>query len=73
MPVTMMRVVLRPLDNLMCPAISIEVGTHAEPGEDATRQRLAESIADALTRWRSEAQAPGNPALQTADSLGATP
>jgi len=64
-PVALMRVVMRPLDNLTCPAISVEIG--ALPGQmpDLTQandvaylERVAESVADALVRWRSLAQPP---------------
>lgn len=63
--VTMMRVVMRPLDNLTCPAISAEIGLLPvgggdlnDPSANAYLQRVAESLADALVRWRSLAQPP---------------
>ncbi|MBB5059758.1 N-acetylmuramoyl-L-alanine amidase [Granulicella aggregans] len=69
-PATMMRVMMRPLDNLTCPAISIEVGALSGEGAKATpvtdggyQQRLAEAIAASLQLWRNQAQ--------PADSMGA--
>jgi N-acetylmuramoyl-L-alanine amidase len=62
-PATMMRVMMRPLDNLICPAISIEVGVLSEEGSKPTpvtdsgyQQRIAESIAASLQVWRNQAQ-----------------
>jgi N-acetylmuramoyl-L-alanine amidase len=62
-PATMMRVVMKPLDNLTCPAISIEVGVLSGEGSKTTpvtdagyQQRVAESIAASLQLWRSRAR-----------------
>ena len=62
-PATMMRVMIRPLDNLTCPAISIEIGTLDEEGSKPTpvtdggyQQRIAEAIAASLQLWRNQAQ-----------------
>lgn len=63
-PLAMGRVAMRPLDNLMCPAISIEIAT-LHSGSDATpvsdedyQQRVAEAIAGALVLWKNQAQQP---------------
>ncbi len=63
--VTMMRVMMRPLDNLTCPAVSIEIGVLRESGSNSTpvtdagyQQRIAESIAASLQVWRNQAQPP---------------
>ena len=63
-PLAIGRVALRPLDNLMCPAISIEIaplrnGANAIPASDeAYQQRVAEAIAGALVLWKNQAQPP---------------
>jgi N-acetylmuramoyl-L-alanine amidase len=61
-PATMMRVMIRPLDNLTCPAVSIELGVLSEARSNATpvtdveyQQRVAESIAASLQAWRNQA------------------
>ena len=63
-PLAMGRVAMRPLDNLMCPAISIEIGAMRN-GSDVTpvsdeeyQQRVAEAIAGALIFWKNQAQPP---------------
>jgi N-acetylmuramoyl-L-alanine amidase len=57
------RVALRPLDNLMCPAVSIEIAPQTNSGGDATpvsdatyQQRVADAVAGALVFWRNQAQ-----------------
>jgi len=72
-PVTIMRVEMRPLDSLTCPAISVELGVLGEPGaaklqvsDDGYQQRVAESIAEALALWRKLAEPPES--AQTAAS-----
>jgi N-acetylmuramoyl-L-alanine amidase len=64
---TMMRVMMRPLDNLTCPAVSIEIGVLRESGSKSTpvtdgayQQRVAESIAASLQAWRDQAQPPNS-------------
>ena len=63
-PLAMGRAALRPLDNLMCPAISIEMGPlHSGSDETAVsdenyQQRVAEAIAGALIFWKNQAQPP---------------
>ena len=63
-PLAIGRVALRPLDNLMCPAISVELGP-LHSGSDTTtvsdeayQQRVAEAIAGALVFWKNQAQPP---------------
>jgi N-acetylmuramoyl-L-alanine amidase len=64
LPAVTGRASLRPLDNLTCPAVAVEVAPLAVAGEDSTpvtdkdyQQRLAETMARALTSWRSDANA----------------
>jgi len=68
-PLAVGRVALRPLDNLMCPALSVEVGPLRGDGSDPTpvtdgdyQQRVAETIAGALIFWKNRAQPPASPA-----------
>lgn len=74
LPLASGRVAMRPLDNLMCPAVSIEVGPIRSDGSDPTplsdgdyQQRVAEAIAGALIFWKNQAQPPSSisPALST--------
>jgi N-acetylmuramoyl-L-alanine amidase len=60
LPVTLTPASLRPLDNLTCPAVVIEIAPLANPESTPTpvsdptyQQRLAEAIAAALTTWRT--------------------
>lgn len=59
LPVTLTPASLRPLDNLTCPAVAIEIaplgnGARSAPPNDAAYQRrVAEAIAYALTDWRN--------------------
>jgi len=62
---TMMRVMMRPLDSLTCPAVSIEIGVLRESGSNSTpvtdagyQQQIAESIAASLQVWQDQAQPP---------------
>lgn len=64
-PLTTERAALRPLDNLMCPAISIEItlqgtaGSVSTPVSDSSyQQHIADAIAGALLFWRNQAQQP---------------
>ncbi|MHB1020815.1 MAG: N-acetylmuramoyl-L-alanine amidase family protein [Acidobacteriaceae bacterium] len=60
-PVTLGRTFLRPLDNLTCPAVAVEVAPLAASGDTgaaypvdpAYQQRVAQSIAWALVDWRA--------------------
>ncbi|HEX4576344.1 MAG TPA: N-acetylmuramoyl-L-alanine amidase [Edaphobacter sp.] len=59
LPVILSRASLRPLDNLLCPAVAIEIAP-LDPAEtpvtDPTyQQNVARAIAAALTSWRSHA------------------
>jgi N-acetylmuramoyl-L-alanine amidase len=60
LPVILSRVSLRPLDNLTCPAVAIEIAPLDPGGSEATpvtnaayQQNIAKAIASALTAWRS--------------------
>jgi N-acetylmuramoyl-L-alanine amidase len=60
LPVILSRASIRPLDNLTCPAIAVEIapvtldGSAPTPLTDATyQQNIAKTIAAALTAWRS--------------------
>jgi N-acetylmuramoyl-L-alanine amidase len=60
LPVTLSRASLRPLDNVTCPAVAIEIAplapadSNPTPVNDATyQQNIAKAIAAALTSWRS--------------------
>ena len=70
-PLAMGRVAMRPLDNLMCPAISIEIGplhdgTDVTPVSDEEyQQRVAEATAGALIFWKNQAQPPANVSIPT--------
>lgn len=65
LPVTLTTAALRPLDNLTCPAVAIEIaplatGGHVTPPTDpAYQHRLAEAVAVALTDWRNSLSAAG--------------
>ena len=60
LPVILARASIRPLDNLICPAVAIEIapltaaGSAPTPLTDATyQQNIAKTIAAGLTAWRS--------------------
>ncbi len=67
LPVILSRASLRPLDNLTCPAVAIEIAPLIPPDSDPTpitdatyQQNIAKAIAAALTSWRShQSAAPG--------------
>jgi N-acetylmuramoyl-L-alanine amidase len=59
-PVLLTRASVRPLDNLTCPAVAIEIAPRANADDDPTpvtnaayQQSIAQSIAAALTSWRT--------------------
>lgn len=63
-PVAVARVALRPLDNMTCPAIAVEVSS-VHHGSDVTQvsdeeyqQKVAEAIAGALIFWKNQAVQP---------------
>lgn len=65
LPVVVGKAPVRPLDNLMCPAVAIELAPLAVPGTDATpvtnadyQQRVAVALAAALGSWRTHAEPP---------------
>jgi N-acetylmuramoyl-L-alanine amidase len=67
-PVILSRATLRPLDNLTCPAVAIEIAPLNPAGSDATpvnnatyQQNIAQAIAAALTSWRNHTIAAGAP------------
>jgi N-acetylmuramoyl-L-alanine amidase len=70
LPVILSRASLRPLDNLTCPAVAIEIapfnpaGSNPTPVTDAAyQQNIAKALAAALASWRSRAiAAAGTPA-----------
>jgi N-acetylmuramoyl-L-alanine amidase len=68
-PVVAGRATVRPLDNLMCPAVAIEVAPlvgDATPVTDpAYQQRLAETLARGLQSWRGHAEPPAPRAVAT--------
>jgi N-acetylmuramoyl-L-alanine amidase len=60
LPVILSRASLRPLDNLTCPAVAIEIAPLNPGGSEATpvtsaayQQNIAKAIASALSAWRS--------------------
>jgi N-acetylmuramoyl-L-alanine amidase len=62
LPVILSRASLRPVDNLTCPAVAIEIAPSAVPDSDPTpvtdiayQQTIAKAIASALTAWRTHA------------------
>jgi N-acetylmuramoyl-L-alanine amidase len=66
LPVILSRASLRPLDNLTCPAVAIEIaplnpgGSETTPVTDpAYQQNIAKAIAAAIASWRSHAIAAG--------------
>lgn len=70
LPVILSRASVRPLDNLTCPAIAIEIAPLVSPDYNRTlvtdaayQQNIAGAIASALTSWRTQ---------QTAASAGGT-
>ncbi len=65
LPVVMDRAALRPLDNLSCPAVAVELAPSAASGSDAAgaddddyQQQVAKAIAGALVLWRNQAEPP---------------
>jgi N-acetylmuramoyl-L-alanine amidase len=64
LPVILSRASLRPVDNLTCPAVAIEIAPSAVPDSDPTpvtdiayQQTIAKAIASALTAWRTHVNA----------------
>jgi N-acetylmuramoyl-L-alanine amidase len=66
LPVILTESSIRPLDNLTCPAVAIEIAPlttgHSIPAADADYQhRIAQAIAIALTSWRTHAAPSSSP------------
>jgi N-acetylmuramoyl-L-alanine amidase len=63
LPVILTQSSIRPLDNLTCPAVAIEIAplgtSHAN--DAAYQQRIAQAIAIALTSWRTHAAPSSSP------------
>jgi len=64
-PVVTGRAPLRPLDNMICPAVAVELAPLIVPGTDPTpvtdpayQQRLADTLARGLQYWRSQLPPP---------------
>jgi N-acetylmuramoyl-L-alanine amidase len=64
LPVVSGQAALRPLDNLMCPAVAVELGPLLVPGQDPTaptddnyQQRVVSALTSALQTWRDHADA----------------
>ena len=60
LPVILSRAAIRPLDNLTCPAVALEIAPLTPPGSEPTpatdsayQQNFAQAISAALTAWRS--------------------
>lgn len=60
LPVLLTRASIRPLDNLNCPAVAIEIAPLTKDGSDSTspadatyQQRIAQAILSGLTSWRT--------------------
>ncbi len=60
---------IRPIDNLTCPAVAIEMAPLLNANSDSTpvsdsayQQRIAQAITDALVSWRNHAVPPATPA-----------
>ena len=65
LPVAAGRAAVRPLDNLMCPAVAVEVAPLVVAGGDTTpvtdadyQQRVAGTLAGALRAWRAHTEPP---------------
>ena len=79
LPVAVGKAALRPLDNLMCPAVAVELAPLAIAGSGSTpvtdadyQQRVAGALAVALQTWRGHAVPPAPPGA-AADGSKAMP
>ena len=77
-PVRLTRASVRPLDNLLCPAVVVEVGplpgSPATPVSDAAYQsRVTEAVGAALVAWHKEAEAEAAAAKAAASTPTASP
>jgi N-acetylmuramoyl-L-alanine amidase len=73
LPASAGRAAVRPLDNLMCPAVAIEVAPLAVPGSDTTpvtdadyQKRVVDALAAALKTWRTHTDPAPDGAVETA-------
>jgi N-acetylmuramoyl-L-alanine amidase len=63
-PAVVGRAYVRPLDNMMCPAVAVEIAPLMEGGESTPvtdaeyQQRVAETVAAAVKAWRGHVDAP---------------
>lgn len=80
LPVQVGEASVRPLDNMMCPAVAIEIaplstdGGEAKPDTDAGyQQRVANAIAAALRSWRTDADAFAAPSASEATPTATHP
>lgn len=71
LPAVMGRAAVRPLDNLTCPAVAVELAPLRVEGGDTTpvndgayQQRVADALAKALQTWRGHADPPPTAAEQ---------
>ncbi len=78
-PVVTGRAPLPPLNNMVCPAIAVELAPLVLPGTDATpvtdpgyQERVADTLAHGLRNWRSQLPPPA-PRTPPAASTGETP
>ncbi|WP_263381572.1 N-acetylmuramoyl-L-alanine amidase family protein [Granulicella arctica] len=76
-PAVLIRTALRPLDNLTCPAVAIELaplknGNH-RPADEAYQQRVADTLAAALLTWRDLINPRPAPKAAPTPAAGATP
>jgi N-acetylmuramoyl-L-alanine amidase len=70
---------IRPIDNLTCPAVAIELAPLAVPDADPTplsdpayQQRTAQALTEALISWRNRAAPPAKPAAPPAPAPAPT-
>ena len=58
-PLVIQRVSVAPMDSMMCPAVGLELAPEKAGGrvdDDGYQERVAESVATALTFWRQHAR-----------------
>jgi N-acetylmuramoyl-L-alanine amidase len=65
LPAAIGKAPVRPLDNMMCPAIAVEIAPLTVAGSDSTavtdatyQQRITDSLAKAINTWRTHADPP---------------
>jgi N-acetylmuramoyl-L-alanine amidase len=64
LPVLLTRASVRPLDNLTCPAVAVEIAPLSAAGADPVpvtdgeyQQQIAQAIVSGLTSWRTQQSA----------------